>query len=292
MEERFFSYSRILSYATCPMKYYWEYVYNIVPIEKPKALSFGHCMSRGLEAYRRTGTLKDAKEMFFQAWIEEGKNLKQKLDPDNPKDFRTVERGFEILEDYTKEYPNEHEVIIQPEVKFTVPMGILNETKIIFRGRIDGVLWVGKDAAINEDKTTSILGEKYLPNLRDSLQIALYLWAADESGLFKLGGKTITPRCLMNVIRVHPEKYEYKRDIAIKSRMHLHSAVENALQWIDRILASEKSGIFPKNDADNSVCTKYGGCSYLPLRYKNPSIIESLIKTEYKQRPKREWEKT
>ena len=61
MIDRYFSYSGILTYATCPMKYFWNYRRKITPVEKAQALSFGYCMSEGLKGYRTEGTLEAAK---------------------------------------------------------------------------------------------------------------------------------------------------------------------------------------------------------------------------------------
>ena len=284
MKEREFSFSKILTYSTCPQKYSLVYgnPRRILPIKKAKPLALGSCLAKGFEGYRITGTLEGASDAFQKEWIKDGKVLSIRPDPENPKDFRTVERGLEVLKDYIRQYPGEDKQMIEPEVRFRIKIGEINGTAIFLVGRIDGVFLLGKDICVVEDKSTSMLGPTYLQNLRDSLQIGLYLYAAERQGLFDVGGKKKTPKCLMNAVKVHLKEFKYDRDLAVKSRIHLERYKDNAMDWIRRIISSEETGIFPKNDADNLTCTKYGGCEYLPLRYAEGNIRERLLKNEYK----------
>ena len=284
MPTREFSYSKILSYATCPSKYKKRYVEGIYPVAKAKPLSFGYCTSKGFEGYRTEGTFEAAKNGFKKAWQEDGKVLSIRFDPNNEKDFRTVERGIEILEDYIRQYPNDPSQAVEPEVKFKVEIGKIGNTDIVLVGRIDGIISINNDVCIIEDKTTSRLGPSYLRILKDSLQIGLYLYAANEYGLFDIGGKKRTPRCLMNAIKVHSKEFKYDRDIVIKSASKLIQYRDNALNWIRAIIAAEETDCFPMNDADNLTCTKYSGCEYLPLRYTMGTIRENLLKNEYVER--------
>lgn len=285
MAERTFSFSRIQDYSTCPQRYYFRRILKIVPKEKSKALSLGWCISRGLEAYRRGGSFKEVSEAFTDAWNEEGQILRVEFDPEYPKDFRTVKRGLEILKDYMREYPDEASYIIEPEVTFKdLELGSVEDTRILLQGRIDGILKIGGDIGINEDKTTASLGPTYLPKLRNTLQIHLYLWAADVQGLFKIGGKNKVPKCLLNAIKSHPTEHAYDRDIVLRSRPFLELARQNALNWVKQILLAEEHNLYPLNDLNTNVCNAYGGCDYLPLRYAVGSVRENLIENEYAKR--------
>ena len=291
MREREFSFSKILTYATCPEKYRLSYGDSgisspegtrILPIKKAKPLVLGSCLAKGLEGYRTEGTLKAASDAFKKEWINEGKVLSIHADPDNPKDFRTVERGLEVLADYIRQYPDEDKQMVESEIRFRLNIGEINGVAIFLVGRVDGVILLRNDLCVIEDKSTSMLGPTFLQHLRDSLQIGLYLYAADREGLFEVAGKKKTPKCLMNAIKVHIKEFKYDRDLAIKARPKLERYKENALMWISRIMSSEQTGVFPKNDVDNLTCTKYGGCEYLSLRYTEGSIRERLLKNEYR----------
>lgn len=291
-KKRYFSYSSVLDYATCPHKYYLRRELGIQPKEKAKPLSYGYCMSMGLSTYRSGESEHAARAAFVAAWEEDGRILLLEPDPDFPKDFRSVKRGLQMIHEYIQEYPKDPEQMIGPEVPFEISLGVIDETEIILRGRIDGVIADGKDICIIEDKTTSRLGDTFLPNLAGSLQIKIYLWVADQRGLFEVGGEKKTPRCLMNAMRTHAKEFRFKRDITIQSRPQLELAKDNIMNWIGRILIAEKDGNFPLNDVDNTVCTKYAGCEYLPLRYKTGSVRESLLKHEYTTKPRKEKKKS
>ena len=290
-EKRSFSYSKIRSYATCPGKYKKEYLLRITPILKAKPLAYGSCMSSAIATYRSGGTLEEAKKAFIKTWEEEGQVLSIDADPDNPKDFRTVRRGYDMIKEYIDEYPEEHKLIAEPEIKFSLEIGEIEGILIILDGRLDGVIEVGKDHAVIEDKTTSRLGPTYFDTLRGSLQILIYMWAADQLGLFKIGGVSKIPKCLMNAMRTHLTEFRFLRDIAVKSRISLDQAKENALTWIRQILIAEDKDLFPLNDVDNETCKKYGGCEYLPFKYAHESVIENLMRTDFKIKEKKKEEK-
>ena len=288
MPNRTFSFSRVQDYINCPQKYRWKNVVRITSKIKPKGLSMGLCMSRGLEGYRSGGTLDAAAEAFISAWKEDGENLKMEFDPEDEKDFRTVTRGIEILRNYIECYPDDPEQSVEPEVVFNdVEIGQIGDTTILLRGRIDGVMKVG-GLCINEDKTASRLGPTYIPTLADSLQIKIYLWVADHLGLFRVGGKTSMPRCIMNVVKIHPKEFKMFRDITLKSRSTLEDAKETMLNWVRSILFSEETDNFPKANSDPEItCNRYGGCTFKGICFSSGSVREMLLKNEFVKREER-----
>ena len=282
MNTRTFSPSRIQDYASCPMKYYWKHVRRLSTKTKAKGLSMGYCMSKGLEAYRAQGSFDVAAESFMNAWEEDGRVLRMEMDVSDPKDFRTTKRGLEILNEYVRENPDDPEQTVEPEVSFDgVEVGKVGDTTILLRGRIDGVMNIG-GLCINEDKTAAALGPTYIPTLSESLQIKIYLWVADTLGLFRIGGKTSMPRCVMNVVKIHPHEYKHFRDITLKSRNTLEDARINVLKWAQQILWAEEHKVFPKNDPNNDIaCNRYGGCEFKGICFSHGSVKDEMIKNEF-----------
>jgi len=267
-----FSWSKINSYAFCPTLYKYRYVDRCVPKKKAVALALGSAMSHGVKKFRQTGKKNDAFKAFVDIWETEGKVLlsRKKDDPQ-----RSVERGLEILSAYIDEYPEEPDSIVQPEVSFKIEVA----PNIIFNGRIDAVVRLpDKSLAIIEDKTTSRLGPSFFVKLKGSSQVLWYLWVANEMGLFNVDGKKYMPKCWLNAIYIHHETLRFERDITIKSVRTLECAKRNMLTWINQILTAEKNNLFPLNDVDNTQCSAYGGCDYLPLKYA-PDNLKSRIKT-------------
>lgn len=275
-ETRKFSWSKINSYAFCPMLYKHRYVERLKPVKKAVALSMGYCISCGLQSFRQAGEKDKAYMSFVNAWERDGKVLLSRKVDDSR---RSVERGLEILNAYAKQYPEEADSIVQPEVSFNIEVA----SNIIFTGRIDAVVRLrDRSLAIIEDKTTSRLGDSFFTRLKSSSQILWYLWVANKMGLFEIEGKKNMPKCLLNAIYIHHEKLRFERDITIKSVKTLECARDNMLQWIKQIIKAEELNLFPYNDVDNSMCTAYGGCDFLPLKYAPSSLRDRIIKNEFK----------
>ncbi len=275
MEPKTFSWSKINSYAACPMLYKHRYVERLQPVRKAPALVLGSCVASGLNAFRQTGTKDATFSAFTKTWIKEGKILALKK-ADDPR--RSVERGLEILDAYIKEYPKEPDNIVQPEVSFKIEVA----SNIVFNGRIDAVIRLNDGSlAIIEDKTTSRLGPTFFTKLKGSSQILWYLWVANKMGLFDVEGKKQMPKCWLNALYIHDKTERFERDITIKSTRTLDLAQKNMLVWIEQIFWAEKTDTFPYNDVDNDTCSKYGGCDYLPLKYASDSLKERIIKNEF-----------
>lgn len=270
-----YSYTKINTYAACPYKYYLQNIERLLPTEKAKPLALGACMASGVAAYRETGNREKARDAFVETWHEEGRVL-ETYKKDDP--MRSVERGIEILDAYMEHYPDEPEHSIKPEIRFEEE--ILEG--VLFRGRIDGVVRAGKDIAIDEDKTASRLGEFYFKQLRNSYQILWYLWIAKHLGLFEIEG-TRAPKCLINVLYIHPETLRFERQLIVKTSKQVDATFPILVNWIKQIQTATKLNLFPK--ADNSVCQMYGGCEYLPLKYAEGRVKESLLKNYYEIKP-------
>ena len=276
LEPRKFSWSKINSYAFCPMLYKHRYVEKLKPVKKATALSMGYCMSCGIQSFRQTGEKDKAYAGFVDAWSSDGKVLASRK-KDDPR--RSVERGLEILSAYVDNYSEESDIVVHPEVSFNTEIA----PDIIFTGRIDAVVRLQDGSlAIIEDKTTSRLGDSFFTKLKSSSQILWYLWVANKMGLFEIEGKKNMPKCWLNAIYIHHEKLRFERDITIKSTKTLEYAHNNMLQWIKQIITAEEKDLFPLNDVDNSQCTAYGGCDFLPLKYAPSSLRDRIIKNEFK----------
>ena len=273
---RSFSWSKINSYAFCPMLYKHRYLERLKPVKKASALSLGFCMASGLNAFRKKGDRDDAFAAFTNAWEEDEKVLFLKKE-DDPR--RSVTRGLEILSAYIDNYPKEADTVVQPEVSFSTEVA----PNIIFNGRIDAVVRLQDGSlAIIEDKTTSRLGDTFFTRLKGSSQILWYLWVANKMGLFEIEGKKQMPKCLLNAIYIHPTTLRFERDITIKSTSVLELAKENMLSWIKQIFLAEEQNLFPINNVDNSQCTAYGECDFLSLKFAPKNLQERIIKNEFK----------
>ena len=228
-------------------------------------------MAEALSGFREKGTFEAASEAFMQNWVKEGKVLPISKE-DDP--MRSVERALEILNEYTKRYPDEPEQIIRPEISFEEEVA----PGVIFRGRIDGVINDGTSIGIIEDKTASRLGDYFFVEKGNSYQMKWYLFIASKLGLFDLT-KNKMPRGIINAIYIHKKEFRFRREPVLKMQKDIEAAGQDLLDWIHHIKLATTQNSFPK--ADYSTCSQYGGCDYLPLRRASGKILDRVIDANY-----------
>jgi hypothetical protein len=265
-----FSHSKIDMFIHCPWKYKLRHIDHIKSKTKSKALALGSCIASALRGFRSENTLDAAMNAFMETWKAEGSILALSKE-DDP--MRSVPRGLEIVEAYVKEYPDEPEHIIQPEINFEEEIA----PGIIFRGRIDGVISTSNGIGIIEDKTASRLGDYFFVEKGNSYQFKWYLYIADLLGLFDLY-KT-SPRGIINAIYIHPEKFRFQREPALKMKRDVQEAGKDLLAWIYHIQKCTENNSFPKADYD--ICSKYGGCEYALLRRASGEIFDRTLEANY-----------
>jgi len=283
--KRTFSWSRIRTYADCPTMYKEKYLGRKIPIKKAKPLALGSCMAKAMQAFRTGKTQSEVIAAFTDEWVKGGRilDIEKATDP-----RRSVERGLEIVRNYMLEFPDEPARVVQPEVAFELPMYVdeASGETIYFQGRIDGVLKMASEGlCIIEDKTTSRLGPSYFAKMKGSSQVLWYLWVSSELGLFNIDEKPTMPKCIINAIYVHEKNDRFERDITMRSTRYLEATRKNLIAWMKHILISEEHDSFPKNDVDNSICTAYGGCDYLPLKYVTGERKARILETMYVDMP-------
>jgi len=284
-----FSYSKVSSYITCPRKFYLHYCLGLSPKRKSKALAVGAAMAIALSEYRKTGDPDDGIKGIISAWKSSEADcldFSREIDPK-----RSVERLCDIFLNYCDHYPDEMKMMLQPEVTFQLPIKVYGKD-IIFDGRIDGCILDGGSPSLIEDKTTSLLGDSFFREKGISFQILWYLYVAREMGFFSIKGKSSTPKCIINGIRIfEPPKKQtatpsFQREVTIKTNKTLDEGKESLIQWIETIYRSSEWGIWPSN---NERCMDYGGCEFYPLKgidedsnMWNRIIAENFIVKEMK----------
>uniref|UniRef100_A0A6M3MAJ0 Putative PD-(D/E)XK nuclease superfamily protein n=1 Tax=viral metagenome TaxID=1070528 RepID=A0A6M3MAJ0_9ZZZZ len=265
------SHTKIDTFIRCPEMYRWRYIIKIKPKQKARPLALGACIASSLSAFRDKGTFDAASEAFMQTWVKEGRVLASTKEEDP---LRSVERALEILDKYIKEYPDEPNQIIKPEINFDEEIA----PDIFFRGRIDGVIRDRNGVGIIEDKTASRLGDYFFVEKGNSYQLKWYLFIANKLGLFELSDKNL-PRGVLNAIYIHPKEYRFRREPVLKMKKEVEDAGKDLLAWIRHIRCSVDQANFPK--ADYNICSQYGGCDYLPLRRASGEILRRTLEANY-----------
>jgi hypothetical protein len=271
MQPHNYSFSKISDYMACPLKYKFRYIDFLLPKRKAMPLAMGSCMANGVAKFRSGGTSEESMQAFMDAWKEEGSVLPMDKATD-PK--RSVERGLEILSQYMIEYPDDPKETIMPEVRFEEEI----MPNIIWRGRIDGVMKIDNTIAIVEDKTSSWWGEASFTNLQNSFQVLSYLAVARRKGLFEILGRQ-NPKILLNIIYIHEKNFRWPRRFVTKFNQEIDAAWVELLKWVEQVEKMRAIDFFPA--ADYSICSRYGGCEYLPLRFAPEDMKKDIIEANY-----------
>jgi len=292
-----FSYSKIISYITCPKKFYWQYIKGIRSQQKSKALAAGYAVHLALQKFREKNAsleenLKAAKQGLIEAFKSEEADVLSFEKAEDP--LRSVERLDEIIENYCRTHENEPSKMIQCEITFELPLSEFDNS-VIFNGRIDGIINDHGSPALIEDKTTSMLGENWVKEKSSSFQIIWYLMAAKEMGLFDIEGKTTISKGLINAIYINKLHYAPTSGVAcrqptIKMNSTLVAARKELVTWIGTILHAYNVSKWPCN---YEKCTEYGGCEYSLLKGldENSSAFERIVKENFKIKEKKKEDK-
>jgi len=240
LKKRVYDASAISTYLSCPQKFYWRYVRNLVPVVEPPALVFGRVMHEALLVWYKTKDIIEAVKVFEQL----------------PKDIgngrRTRERGEVILKEYVKRYFEEPYQIRQMEIKFCVGM----EEGRMYVGKIDQIVEWEKNIFVKDHKTTSALGLSFYRSFRPSVQIDGYVYACRE-----LCGQC--SGAIINGISVADNpKERFGRDISNRTSDEIDKFAVMFAKWCEQIEISLLKQDFYLN---YNSCNNMGRCIYYEL---------------------------
>jgi CRISPR/Cas system-associated exonuclease Cas4 (RecB family) len=244
------------TYLSCPRKYYWRAVENLVPLNEGKALSFGHAVHEALNTWYELWDVEAAIAKFHANYEDSVYDT-----------LRTHETGEKLLRQYAKEYPKEAFEILALERGFELML----PNGLPYCGRFDMVIKWGEMYLVMDHKTTSRMGDSYMQQWRPNLQMRGYCWAAEQ--IFKVPIHGI----LINCLYMTTKKIEFHRDIVPLERWEPQEFVEVASNLtteiaIKRALTSRR--LADGHDAPDcrrpwrpnwTSCTDWGHCIYRDL---------------------------
>jgi hypothetical protein len=280
------------SFASCPRKFYWEFIRRIGPKRLSIHLHFGATFARGLEVFRKTyytnppeastSALRhqEALGVALEAMILEWGHY-----PEAEDETKTLWTCLAALVFYFEQHPP-YTDIIQPyyksdgtpavEFSFALPTNILHPATgepILYAGRFDLLgLYDGLMFVVDE-KTTSQMGPSWSKSWTLRAQFTGYVYAAKSFG--------------------HPVVGAIARGVAIrKSGFDVGDAMVQTPSWqidrwwhqlhrdIERMLDCWREGFWDYNL--DSTCTAYGGCAFQDLC--TVSAPEAWVESAYAPR--------
>lgn len=257
------------AFATCPLKFFYEYMRHLKTMTPSVHLHAGGAFAHGLDYTRKAyyGEGKSAKEAIGIGMAELIKFYGDyECPPDSAKSCESLLSAFDY---YFVNWPlsvdtlRPHMQRGKPSVEFSFALPIpgvnhpQNGEPILYVGRFDmlgelgdGSLWVV------DEKTTKALGPTWSQQWDLRAQFTGYCWAAREFG-YDVEGAII-------------------RGISILKRGHGHAqAITYRPQWkIDLWLAQLQSDVrrmiemWERGQWESNLdasCSLYGGCTFKPL---------------------------
>jgi len=266
--------TRRTTFQTCPRKYFYRWVKNMVPQKGASALRFGHAIHEGLAVYYDNfmeQPRKELEQMIAEAiskdfiTASEGKEFHE--------DHRTLETALTVVLRYIDHYISEKEYIkiLEVEYPFTIPIG----DNIQFIGRIDGIIDLDGGIYAFEHKTTALALSWAQNNLYRSAQVIGYAWAITQKYDSPVMG------CLVNFLQISrgrarkdgsypPVKTDFGRFPQIYTPEIYNDWMDSILHTAYLIQASEELNEWPMQFDG---CYIYNGqCPYTALCQQHCSL--------------------
>lgn len=192
---------------TCPRQFEYSWLRKRTLAADRPALNYGGGLHVGLAArYKLFGTalLDDIAEAACLDTMTEH----FKLHPQQDGDFRTAEACARLFRAYNIAFKKEPFTILTAgtkpcvEVSFAFPLGSVQNTPVIFTGRIDLCVKDATGEWVLDHKTSSIFGDSFWRDMAMTAQMRGYAWAFKQTF-----GRRPTGY-IVNGIRVRPPTKE------------------------------------------------------------------------------------
>jgi len=253
-------YTTLSTFLTCRKKHYWRNVRNLVAVDGAVSLAFGHSTHGGWAVFYKG----EGDKATLKAFACEYKDF-----PVPEGDKRTLKRGMECLEDYTKRYQHNPFKVINVEVSHQVKIHPL----LTYAARMDLIIkWEGR-IYVMEHKTASKLGSYFFDAFKLNHQVDGYFFACmDKYG--ECHGVWI------DAMLIAKTKFNCLRDIVGRGPKHKEEFIEELLDIEKNMRWAEKEQSYP---LDKGSCDYYGACVYKDLCYyrHDKKILKRVIETRY-----------
>lgn len=282
-------FSMLSTFLTCPRKFLYRHIEYLQKDTVAPPLVFGGALHEGLDVFYRAlskGNCPKVKDMQVK-FLEYAGDQLPILTTD--REFRTLERGCDILKDYHTVYSSVDRRDMR--VKYVeIPFYFLLDDKIGFVGRIDCVVEMFGQTYIMDHKTTTSLNARYFDMYRPHHQVAAYLHVYQSITGVKPAGFVINA-IASKQFKTKNMSDHFMRSTTTRSKYELEEFEEQII-WLANEISWRKSLMDTVNPEiafyqNTAACHNYGSaCGFIDL-CEVPSIMRSAIK---KQRyVKNEW---
>ena len=247
--------TKLRSWLTCRKHYELRHLRHLVPIVVSAPLSFGKAWHTIAEMLAKGKTTEEVITNYKTIYTNETKD-----------ELRTVNKGVELINLYTRKYKIEPFEYLHTETPFAMPL----QDDIVLCGKEDAIVEWNGEIYVFERKTTSRLGITFFKKFRQDYQIDIYCLACRElvgscAGAIIDAVRVCKPKAKMDVDLV--------RDIVGRTDRDLDTAKGEIIS----IVKDMRRGEIYKNKMS---CYTWGGCEFLPIceSHENPKVIRDFYK--------------
>lgn len=263
---------------TCARKYYYSQVLELVPQEENVHLLFGGWLAEAIETYHRLISTEidhntAVRDVISSTLIKSyGKlNTNDLRDLKGSARYKTREHLIRSIVWYLDEYENDpcKTIILAngtPAVELTFRFQIHDD--IWLRGKVDRLVNYASDPYIQDQKSTgTTIGPYYFKQFNPHTQMSLYTVAAD------IVWKTPVKGVMIDAIQVAVGFTRFERGFTPRTS-------DQSAEWLQyaeyhiKLTWDAAEHNWPMND---SSCNKYGGCPFLEVCSKSPSVRQDYL---------------
>lgn len=283
-------------YKDCPRKYYYYMVLGIRPKGTGHHLLFGQYYQAALETYAKEKVRNGSHELALREAVLRGLRLSVSYVPpeiDTKKTRANLIRTIIWKLDHFQNSPLKtitlHDGTPAVELSFRFGIGaeVMDGYEILLCGHFDELVDFNGDAFVLDNKTTGgSIGPYYFKQYSPNNQMSLYT----------IGGKMVyqipCKGVIIDAAQIMVGFSEFARGFAYRTEGQNEEWLDGAVEWIHRARdnallmledPTKPDKAWPMNDKH---CGDYGGCPFMGLCDKDPSMRHAFIATSYE---KHEW---
>lgn len=162
---------------------------------------------------------------------------------------------------------------VELSFRFQIDAATSDGTPYFLAGHLDRIAELQGDLYISDHKTTkTTLSSYYFEQYNPDNQMSLYSLAGQV--VYNLPIKGV----IINGAQVAVGFTRFERGITHRTSGQLQEWLGDTVFWLQRAETNALRGVWPRNDKS---CTKYGGCVFLDICRKDPSVRQAFLETKF-----------
>ena len=275
---------------TCPRKYQLKMLDNWTTKASAAPLEFGIMYHSALESYDKARAKGLSHEEAQGLAVKEALIKSKTFAPidrktgnlDSKRNRETLIRAIVWYLEHFKDDPAKTIILDngQPavELSFRMEIGVPSPDgeNYVLCGHLDRLVEMGDQVYVMDHKTTSgtisnYYYQQYSPN--------------NQMSLYTLGSQVVLPKkaagVIINACQLAVGFARFHRGIVNRTQGQLEEWLKDLEHWIKKAEAFAACGYWPMND---TACMLYGGCEFQGVCSNDPSMRETLLKSDFEKK--------